>query len=362
MSSHRAGRLLCGAIALALAGGLVAPVQAAPSDVNRARMAAGYLASRQCRGADEPRELEQVCAADDDRGAIIAFSPIGSTADAVASLIAARTGQRVINRAVGYLRDKTAGGEVLGDPDVGLRGKVVLAVVAAGRNPRDFGGVDLVASITDLEQPDGRYGPTTEVFSQATMLLALVAAQEPPSAAAVQWLKDAQCGDGGWQFDEPSGPADDGHCSLGAEDFTTTDSNTTSLALQALAALTEEPAINPFPFLRSLRDPDEDHRGWGFTAGFTTTDANSTALVIQAYVADERRVPRGGLGALRGLQYKLCGKNHAALAFTYDDTGKRTGPDVGATIAAIPGLLKRAFPIAHRDPTHPALLCTVINN
>lgn len=350
-------------VACALALGLVGPAPEAlarTTRTERARAAAGYLASQQCRGADEPKDLKERCDGKRDRGAIFGFSPLGSTADAVVSLVGAKTGKRVISRAIDYLRNKTEKGKVSGDPDPGLRGKVVMAVVASGRNPRTFGDHDLVGEILDLEQPDGRYGAGTEVFSHATLMLALVAAGETPSVNAIQWLVDAQCGDGGWQFDEPPGPADDEHCfdQTQEQDFITTDSNTTSLAVQALNAVGRQLAGDPFAFFETVRDPGQ---GWGFTQGFTETDTNSTALVIQAYAAEDMSLPAGAMSALKELQYPLCKKNHAAFAFTHDENGKRTGPDVGATIAGILGLLKLPLPVAERDIKHPALLCAQIS-
>lgn len=352
------------AVAVATALVLLAagpPAGAKTTRKERARSAAGYLASQQCRGAEESEDLESRCPGKRDRGAIVAFSPIGSTADAVVSLVAARTGRKTVARAVEYLRAKTEKGKVSADVDAGLRGKVVMALVASGRDPRAFGGHDLVQEIVDLEQPDGRYGDGTEVFSHATLMLALIAAGETPSAAATQWLVDAQCGDGGWQFDDPPGPDDDEHCSDQSQDqdFVTSDSNTTSLAVQALDAAAAIPAADPFGFFDTVRDPG---KGWGFTQGFTVTDANSTAAVIQAYEAEDVPLPNGAMKALKGLQYPVCKNHHGAFAFTRDGDGKRTGPDVGATIGGILGLLKLPLPVAEREIEHPALLCSQISN
>ena len=95
--------------------------------------------------------------------------------------------------------------------------------------------------------------------------------------------------------------------------------------------------VSPYPFFADSRDAT--HGGWGYTSGFGT-DANSTALVIQAYEAADRAIPSGGLAALRGLQDLDCG------AWSFNYTGDVPGPpDVGATIGAIPGVLRTAFPI-----------------
>jgi hypothetical protein len=311
--------LLAGALAL----GSTAPAQASLSAADRAQRAAGSIAAQQ-----RPS------------GAIVAFSAIGSTADAVVSLVAAGVGRPTIDRAIDYLKRKVRHGKVEG---VGLQGKVVLAAVAAGEDPRHFGGTNLVRAIRTTEQPDGRLGPGTAVFDQALGILALVAAGRAPSAASLTWLANAQCADGGWQYDEPAGPGDDEHCVSGSEDWFASDTNTTAMAVMALeAAGGPAPAADPVAFFEALRDPD--HGGWGYTWGFQTTDANSTALVIQAYVALGVDLPSGAMRALRSLQYLRCG----AFAYSFDPDGSRTAPNLGATIGAVPGLLRMPLPITGR--------------
>jgi hypothetical protein len=82
--------------------------------------------------------------------------------------------------------------------------------------------------------------------------------------------------------------------------------------------------------------------GWSYDLSFVSTDANSTALVLQAYAAAHVAAPKGGLAALRDLQYPGCG------AWAYSWSGTSLGPpDIGATIGAIPGLLLDPLPIAH---------------
>lgn len=315
-----------------------APAGAGPSARTRARAAVRYLVEQQ--QAD---------------GSIPAFSPEGSTADAVVSMVAARRAPGAIDDAIAYLRGRVRAGAV---SDVGTTAKVVMAVVAAGRNPRRFGDANLVATLITSQQPDGRLGAGTPVFHHALAMLALEAAGEP-NAQAAQWLADAQCRDGGWQFDEPSSDADDLHCFSGSGDFFTSETDATGLAVQALAAAPAdvEPANDPFAFLRRRRDDVKG--GWGYSRDFPLTSANSTALAIGAYAAAGREVPSGARRALRKLQYRLCGAGGGAFAFSWADTDgdgdlERTGRDTGATIAAILGLLERPLPVAPADVTKPA--------
>jgi hypothetical protein len=308
------------AVALALTVTLVlatAVAARAVTDPQRARLAAAFVAKKQ--------------AAD---GSVTVFSAVGSTADAVLALVAAGRGEEPLADALRYLRRQTAGSGVRG---VGLKAKVALAVEAAGRNAHGFGGRDLIGELLDAQNPFGRFKGAS-VLDQALALLAIRAADGTLDHEGAAWLLDAQCPNGGWAYDRPYVPAeDDESCWDGTvDDFFVSDTNTTAYAVMALVP-GDAPAENPFSYLESVRDAT--HGGWGYTTGFETTDANSTALVIQAYVASGQPVPAGALAALRSLQY-ACG----AFAYGFDDEGKRTGRNLGATIGAIPGLRKRAFP------------------
>jgi hypothetical protein len=295
----------------------------AVTDRQRAARAIGYLATKQRAN-----------------GSIPAFSTIGSTADAVLATVAAGTGRDVMRAALSFLRDRVEAAKIT---TLGLRAKVAIAVAAAGGDPHDFGRHNLIRRIRATMGPDGHFG-TGSVLDQSLAILAIEAAGNTPRGEALGWLESAQCPDGGWAFDAPYDPAtDDADCRSKTDptnDFFPADSNTTSYAVQAIEAFdraTSFPA-SPFAFFRSLRDAV--HGGWSYTSDFSTTDANSTALVLSAYVSAGRRLPAGGLAALRALQYLRCG------AFAYSWNGSAlTAPDVGATIGAVLGLRRRAIPV-----------------
>ncbi len=304
--------------------GATATAQAAPlTDRGRAARAVAYLASKQRAN-----------------GSIPAFSPIGSTADAVSAFVAARVGRTRMHRALRYLRTQVKAGHVNA---IGLQAKVALAVAAAGRNPRAFGGVNLIQALRDT-LAGGHFGDSA-VFDDAAALLALEAAGATPGNGLTAWLLAAQCPDGGWAYDLPHAPGDDEHCSDGsATDFFTSDSNTTSLVVQALTAMnTTDWLSSPFGFFATLRDHAKG--GWAYSASFVATDGNSTGLVLQAYAAASLKIPSGGRIALRKLQYAKCW----AFAYTYSGAA-RGDADVGATIGAVPGLLREPFPVHGRLP------------
>lgn len=290
------------------------------TDEQRAAAGAGFIASMQ-----KPN------------GSIPAFSPIGSTADAVLAFVAADARPRAMRNALGYLRAQVRAGNVAG---VGLVAKVAQAVSAAGRDPRSFGGENLVQWLRTRIRDDGHIGKSA-VFDHALAVLALEAAGLRPSNLVTGWLLDAQCPVGGWSYDAPYAPGtDDDSCFDGSkDDFFTADTNTTAYAVMALEHRGRDTyGANPFPFFASARDVT--HGGWEYSPGFGT-DANSTALAIQAYVAAGRAIPSGGLVALRALQPDIgCG------AWSYNYDGDAPGaPDVGATIGATPAVLRVTFPL-----------------
>lgn len=304
------------------------------SDADRVRSAIAYLAAQQ-----QPN------------GSIPAFSPIGSTADAALAIVAAGTGKPQLHAALGYLRRQTVKGNV---NSIGLEAKVVTALVAAGRDPRAFGDANLVKALRSTIDTDGRFGDAA-VFDDALAMIALAAADVEVPPRAITWLLDAQCQDGGWQYDAPASLDEDEHClstTDPANDFFGSDTNTTSYVIQAVATWAGGPyAHDPFAFFHDIRDAA--HHGYGYTWGFQTTDANSTALVIQAYVAAGLPVPGGVMQALRALRDPSCG----GWSFTWvDDPNDPSAshpddPNPGATIGAVLGLLQQPLPIG-RLPVH----------
>jgi squalene cyclase len=208
-----------------------------------------------------------------------------------------------------------------------------------------------------LQRPSGRLGKGTEVNSQALLIIGLAAANRHVPRKVVKWLRNARCGDGGWAFDKPPGPNDDEHCKSTTDpDFVTSDSNSTANAIMALEATGRKAPSSAFAFLDTLRD--DQGGGWGFTQDFSATDANSTSVVVQAYIAANRELPAGAMAGLKGLQFALCGKNGGAFDFTYGDddsdgNADNDPPNLGATIAAVPALMKKSLPLQPTRVTKP---------
>lgn len=309
-------------------------------------------------------------------GSFPGFSPIGSTADAALAMAIAGRGRSQVTDALGYLARN------VDEATLGQKAKIVLAAVSAGKDMSRYAGGGLVAELQGAQQPDGSYaeeGDFSAVTTHALVALGLAAAGEPINDPAADWLVAAQCPDGGWQFDEPYQPGEDEHCfdaMTDAEgnplDFSTSDSNTTSYAVQALATHGHEMelAADPFDYFPLTRDLIKG--GYRYShedvqyGSPSYTDANSTALVIQAYLTCATCDFTPPLRALKALRYARCGALQGAFAFTWQnvDGQLRRLPSkaeakaekandgstvAGATIGALPGLMLQPLPVAPRS-------------
>lgn len=139
-------------------------------------------------------------------------------------------------------------------------GKTILGLVAAGQDPTDFQGVDLVKSLLETYSLETRaFGDPANTWHQALAILGLHAAQGAIPEDALQTLLDLQQGDGGWEYSPGFGTWPD----------------STSLALQALmAAGTSADNIAIQNGVKHILSQQLKDGGWG--------DSSTTAYAIMA--------------------------------------------------------------------------------
>ena len=158
--------------------------------------------------------------------------------------------------------------------DAGYAGKVARAVAAAGRNPRNFAGTDLISVIQHAYDPaTGRYHPSL-LFRHTLAVEALLLAGEPVPTAALNALLAAQLPNGGWfwAFIDPGqiDPTKD-----------QSDVDATGRVLQLLAGPAGVRCISAYARAAAyLAGGQLTSGGWGVRAGQTPENANSTGLVI----------------------------------------------------------------------------------
>lgn len=159
--------------------------------------------------------------------AILALDGAGAgldQADATTDYLAAH-----VNDYVGY---PDPAGSPTAETYAGPLGKLVLGVVAQGGDPTDFGGQDLVARLEGLMTSDGRFsdksnfGDYSNTIGQVLDIIALGRATGSVPDAAGDYLLDQQCSDGGFRgILDVAGAA----C--------TSDADATAFAAQALVGL-----------------------------------------------------------------------------------------------------------------------------
>ena len=207
--------------------------------------------------------------------------------------------------------------------------RTVLAVVAAGKDPRSFAGVDLVARLRADARDHGDAGDQLGPYvnSHVWAMIALKAAGQAPTAREVKWLLSEQNTDGGW----------------GWAPGLASDTNDTAAAMQALAAAGQSvnsPAVTAaVTYLRSRQLKDG---GFAYS-GTAASDANSTAWVVQGLLAAGQSPSSWSKSAHTPLSWLT--KNQAADGSErYSATANSNALLV--TVQAIPALRGKSLPVA----------------
>jgi LPXTG-motif cell wall-anchored protein len=272
-------------------------------------------------------------------GSFTGFGP-GSTADAIIALAAANVNIAEINKGgktpIDFLRAQARGS----GKDTGLAAKFLIAMLVAGQSPAAEGVDQIVEVESGYNAQTGQYGK--DVTGHAYALISLVAAGRTPRPEAVDALKKLQLPDGGWSFDGT--PA------------TGSDTNTTSIAVQALKAAgdTSDALSKAIAYYKAQQNADG-----GFPYSQTSqygnaSDANSTALSLQALIAAGENVANWAKDGKTPATRLLAFQNQSG-AFRYHDT--QPEDNAAATYQAIPAVLGKTLPlqgIAIALPEQPA--------
>ena len=240
----------------------------------------------------------------------------GLTIDAIFAFAAARNAGDNSDRAVAWLAKPDVQGAYLGtdgESYAGAHAKLVVAARVKGKNPKSFGGTDLVAGLKALQAPSGRYSDRSQFgdFSNAfTQSYALLALSEPQGAA---YLAGSQCPDGGFPVTFETSPC-------------VSDVDATAIVIQALRSQ-GRPTGKALAWLHSKQQADG-----GFPSAQGGSNANSTGLAAQVV---------GGRSAAKARDYLKSlqvrdGPEAGAIAF--DASGFNKANASRATTQAVLGL------------------------
>jgi prenyltransferase beta subunit len=269
-------------------------------------------------------------------------SAVGATADAL--LAVAATGENAIGWAkegqttLSYLESNLGGVTKAGDT-----AKVILALVASGVNPRDVGGMDLVAKVEGMVGEDGKIGGENEFINEhCYAMLALASVQRPIPSASADYLLQKQIEDGTWSWNGDTTPG-------------TGDNNTAAMAVIALIAA-GVPANNPQiqKTLEHFQAQQNEDGGFPYIKPSpfgTDSDANSTAVVMWAIKAVGQD-PAGDAWKYEGQDGhspldRIRAFQNESGAFRWQDAA----PDdnLAATLQALVALELKTLPFATMD-------------
>ncbi len=219
----------------------------------------------------------------------------------------------------------------------------ILALTAAGKDPRNFGSVDLVAKLKSFS--DGaQLGDATILNDDVFGILALLSAGESRESTAVsstlRFVKARQNGDGGWGY------------AVGG----TSDTNTTAAAVMALRAA-EVPAndaslTKAIDYLKAAQNGDggfpyDPKSAWG-----TDSDASSDAWSIMAIKSagqDPAAWQKDGKSPANHLQTLRAESG----AFTYQPGAGEDAFTPTTTSYAVIALANKFFPLRVISPAAP---------
>jgi Prenyltransferase and squalene oxidase repeat len=299
-----------GAVALtfaAIAAGLLLPAGAGAADAGSASV---WLVSQQNADGGYGAESGQASRVD-----TTSWAMLGLAASGLNPFDVAKEGRSAVDFLRGRLGEVTAAGDLA---------RAVLALEAAGADPRDFGGQNLVSRLRAKQRGDGSYEGQPSATALAAIALRTAGATGGIEAS-LGWLHGAQNEDGGWGE------------SAGAP----SSANATGAVLQALSPGTKV-SRSGLSYLRNTQ-----REGGGFATGAEgAVNTESTAWAVQGIVAaggDPASFRRGGASALEYLTAHQETDGH------YRYSGESDQHPVRTTSQAIPAAASTTFPI----PTPP---------
>lgn len=258
------------------------------------------------------------------------FEGTGFRADAVSAFAAAkRIGANYKSSARNRFIDQVEAEAANYSITSGATGKVILAAVAASKNPRCFGKtgekVDLYNLLMSFYSSSGKFGATA--FDQALAMLALKAAKQKIPSAAVKHVKGVR-GKNGWNFAMNSARGDD--------------VESTAIIIEALRAAgvkkSDKALKQAYRWMTYQRNSDG---GFNPSTPLTgETQANTTAYAIRAADAMGKDLSKAKR-ALRALQTR-------SGSFVSSPTVKESAGYGIATTDAVIALSGAHFPVVVR--------------
>ena len=221
------------------------------------------------------------------------YPDYGLTIDAGLSTVAVGGDDAVVQQiaaAIGENLESYITGEDFGDVGstyAGAAGKALTFAQAAGADPTDFGGVDLVARVESVtDDASGRitdvseYGDNANTIGQAFAVRGLAEVGSAEAAAGTDFLLAQQCSEGFFRLELGATAGED----CDADPEAAEDTDVTAFALLALLEQAGDPGVDPdvdtavAAGVGWLEDTQADNGAFGGGASTEAPNANSTGL------------------------------------------------------------------------------------
>ena len=224
-------------------------------------------------------------------------------------------------------------------------GGLIMAVSAAGLDPSDFAGRNLLQDLAcTYNAATGAYN--SQLFNDALAVLAVPAGALP--SKAVDFLAGQQQSDGGWEFGTGYG----------------SDTNTTALVLMALTSADALNGTARDKALAYLKVHQKPSGGFEYSTPYTPpgdSDPNSDAAVIQALLAigEDPVGPawtvadRNAVSDLLTFQFENGG-----LGFSRPGSSATAPPDPLSTSQALTALASKHLPVTRTEGELPSTCAT----
>lgn len=330
-------RLLAASATLAAAALVLIPASAALATCDPATRAIQYLAANQL--PDGSLDISSAGFG----------NPIASE-NMVIGAAAAGYDPNTIQKSGKSVYDYLAANSSAATNSVGRAGTLVLALAAGDTTPGrynldDFGGVHPLTVVTaayhSAGAQTGAYGDGS-AFGQALAILAVRAGGQAPPAGAISWLKSIRNtglapSSGGYLNELPT---DTGWNFGNVADQNQGDTNTTSLALQALGAAGDHTSDSSvLAFLHTQQNPDGGFPLERPSAFGTASDADSDALVLESLASTGQPLAAWTVGGHTPLNNLLSLQDGAGGGFSGGS------PDTVTTSQAPQGLDQVTAPV-----------------
>ena len=271
----------------------------------------------------------------------------GLTADtgiALADLGGHRPAVRRLSRALAHhVSDFIGDGTT--EAYAGATAKAAVLARAAHKNPRSFGGVDLVSRLGGLVTSSGRirdtsqYGDYANVIGQSYAVSALSAAGSRKAGKATRFLLEQQCGRGFFRLNFSDASAADQSCSAAPRSGRAPDTDVTALAVLMLQSIDRPRPVVRRAIVHGVRWLNRTQAKDGSFGGGTSTEAsNSNSTGLAAWALGESgscRAARRAAAWVEGLQVtrKQSGTKlrRQVGAIAYDRAAFRAGRRHGIT-------------------------------